>query len=94
MRASVRAKLANLSSEPQVERSQLANTSGGVQALSISRRRAGIPALSLFGARDQLDYFEEDDEHGVSEGATTAVAVRPTASILSAYRQVLDSKQY
>ncbi|KAL0830248.1 hypothetical protein ABMA28_002459 [Loxostege sticticalis] len=87
VRASVRAKLANLSSEPQVERSQLANTSGGVQALSISRRRAGIPALSLFGARDQLDYFEEDDEHGVSEGATTAVAVRPTASILSAYRQ-------
>ncbi|KAJ8716394.1 hypothetical protein PYW07_003021 [Mythimna separata] len=59
----------------------------GAQELSLRRQRAGIPALSLFGDAHQLDYFSEDDEHGVSERASTAVAARPTSSILSAYRQ-------
>lgn len=60
-----------------------------LQELSARRSRAGIPTLSLFGDAHQLDYFPEDDEHGMSERASTAVAARPTSSILSAYRQVI-----
>ncbi|XP_026736700.1 PHD and RING finger domain-containing protein 1-like [Trichoplusia ni] len=55
--------------------------------LALQRQRAGIPSLSLFGSAQQLDYFSDDDERGGSESASTAVAARPTSSILSAYRQ-------
>lgn len=96
VRASVRAKLesAGLGARGGARvgaraGAELAAAAPGVQELASRRQRAGIPALSLFGNPHQIDYFSEDDERGVSESASTAVAVRPTASILSAYRQVL-----
>ncbi|KAJ8723581.1 hypothetical protein PYW08_003493 [Mythimna loreyi] len=89
--ASVRAALLAGGARPGGARDGGARAGGasatGAQELSVRRQRAGIPALSLFGDAHQLDYFSEDDEHGVSERASTAVAARPTSSILSAYRQ-------
>lgn len=61
--------------------------SNEVQNLCIRRQRAGIPSLSLLGNPNQLDYFS-DDEHEISEGASTAVAIRSTSNILNAHRQV------
>ncbi|CAH0683401.1 unnamed protein product [Spodoptera exigua] len=85
--ASVRAKLAGAGLSRQgaaVARPGLA--SAGDLQLSTSRQRAGIPALSIFGNPHEIEYFSEEDE-GVSESASTAVAARPTSNILSAYRQ-------
>lgn len=76
VRASVRAKLATIRAAPPAPSVEMA----------VRRAGAGIPALSLFGSDHQLDYFEEEEQG--SEGASTAVAARPTSSILSAYRQV------
>lgn len=99
VRASVRARLARLQAEslgaPPPGAGAVAGAGavvvagggGGGCSLAARRQLAGIPALSLFGA-PHLDYFEEDDGDDVSEGATAAVAARPTSSILSAYRQV------
>lgn len=87
VRASVRAKLASTGLTSRLSASEVATASHGVQELSVNRQRAGITALSLFGNPYQLDYFSEDDEREVSESASTAVAVRPTSSILSTYRQ-------
>lgn len=85
MRASVRARLADLHLDQRQEAPRQASGSHG---LSAHRRKAGIPSLSLFGNSNQLEYFS-DDERDVSEGIGVAVAARPTSSILSAYRQVL-----
>ncbi|XP_045769357.1 PHD and RING finger domain-containing protein 1 isoform X2 [Maniola jurtina] len=76
--ASVRARLATLHAEPA-----LAPAPAG--ALAVSRRRAGIPTLSLLGDPNELDYFSDDGD-AVSEDAAAAVARRPAAA-LSAYRQ-------
>lgn len=58
--------------------------------LSVQRQRAGIVSLSLFGNSNQLDYFTDDEEQDVSisNGPMSAVAMRPTSNILTAYRQV------
>ncbi|KAJ2950846.1 hypothetical protein O0L34_g5202 [Tuta absoluta] len=87
VRASVRAKLADMRRDNREDLAQTSNASAGVQALCVSRQRAGIPALSLFGNPRQLDVLEEED---VSEGASVAVSAptRPTAHIVSAYRQL------
>nr|XP_034829405.1 PHD and RING finger domain-containing protein 1-like [Maniola hyperantus] len=76
--ASVRARLATLEAEP---RAALAPAG----ALAVRRQRAGIPALSLLGNPNELDYFSDDGD-AVSEDAAAAVARRPAAA-LSAYRQ-------
>ncbi|KAI5637677.1 PHD-finger domain-containing protein [Phthorimaea operculella] len=87
VRASVRAKLADMRLDNREALSQTSNASTGVQALSVSRQRAGIPALSLFGNPHQLDFFEEEEV--ISEGASVAISAptRPTSAIASAYRQ-------
>ncbi|KAJ0183051.1 hypothetical protein K1T71_001027 [Dendrolimus kikuchii] len=59
---------------------------GSAAPLALRRRHAGIPSLSLFGNASQLDYFS-DEEHDVYGPSDTAVAIRPTSSILSAHRQ-------
>lgn len=89
MRASVRAKLAHMAEAAGgAGVAPRGATAARGAPLAARRLAAGIPALSLFGSRHQLEYFSEEDEHDVSEGAMAAVAVRPTPSILSAYRQV------
>ncbi|CAG4928640.1 unnamed protein product [Colias eurytheme] len=83
VRASVRAMLTSMKVDQEIGQS---SNPRGVQDLRVSRQRAGIPTLSIYGNTNQLEYFS-DDEVDVSEGASTAVAIRPTSSILSAYRQ-------
>ncbi|XP_059045610.1 PHD and RING finger domain-containing protein 1-like [Achroia grisella] len=86
VRASVQAKLATMKIDERQDLAQASSASCGVQNLSQQRHRAGIPSLNLFGNPNQLDYFSEE-EHDVSEGASTAVAARPTSSILNMFRQ-------
>ncbi|KAG6460234.1 hypothetical protein O3G_MSEX011847 [Manduca sexta] len=92
VRQSVRAKLSSLRAEQRLEAAQVAGASGGgsgsvLQDLCARRHRAGIPPLSILGNPNQLDYFSEEEEHGISQGSGVAVAVRPTSHILNSYRQ-------
>ncbi|CAG9562281.1 unnamed protein product [Danaus chrysippus] len=85
VRASVQAKLASQRTQRQ-EVSSVTLASRGVKDLTVHRHRAGIPSLSLLGNPNELDYFSDED-NTVSEDASTAVAVRPSSNIFSAYRQ-------
>ncbi|KAG7298923.1 hypothetical protein JYU34_017381 [Plutella xylostella] len=85
VRASVRARLADL--RTAADATDTIGASQGVQSLFVARRRAGVPSLSLFGTHDQLEYFEDEDGSETAATAGTAVASRPTAAVLSAYRQ-------
>ncbi|CAH2085107.1 unnamed protein product [Euphydryas editha] len=87
VRASVRAKLATLKGDQKMDMAQASSALSGVCELAVRRHRAGIPSLSLFGNPYELDYFSDNDDNTISEGASTAVATRPTSNILSAYRQ-------
>lgn len=85
----MRAKLASVgAARPGAGPARAALGAADLQ-LATRRQRAGIPALSLFGNPHEIEYFSEEDE-GVSESASTAVAARPTSNILSAYRQVSE----
>ncbi|OWR53296.1 hypothetical protein KGM_209988 [Danaus plexippus plexippus] len=85
VRASVQAKLASQRSQRQ-EVSAVTRTGRGVKDLTVNRHRASIPSLSLLGNPNELEYFSDED-NTVSEDASTAVAVRPSSNIFSAYRQ-------
>lgn len=76
VRAAVRARLAERQ-EPRAAHAPL----------QARRRAAGIPALSLRGDPNALDYFAEEER--AEEEAGVTVAARPAASVFSAFRQVI-----
>ncbi|KAK4882675.1 hypothetical protein RN001_005994 [Aquatica leii] len=56
------------------------------------RGQAGIPALHLFGQRDQLDYFSESDTELQTPGINIIVGRRPNRSDASVLRRAARNK--